>query len=99
MHVGHRTDPRLTNRRGIQHDSHATADSPLVQGRQFHEQVMGMLPVVQGLAPEGFTALEQQRVATGTDGRGSALAIPWRWSVPPPTWRIAISMPQLMLPS
>ena len=47
----------------------ATADRPLVQRGQLHEQVVRMLPVVQRLALERLTALEQQRIATGPDGQ------------------------------
>src|SRR2546430_11965744 len=41
---------------------------PLVQGRELHEQVVGVLPIVQRGAVAGLPRLDQQRVAPAADG-------------------------------
>ena len=67
VHVGHRPDPRLAHRRGVDHETESLGERPLVEGRQFHEQVVRVLPVVERLPTEGLAALQQQRVALPAD--------------------------------
>ena len=77
VHVGHGADRGLADGRDIRHDAYSAADRPLVHHRQLHEQVVGVLSVVQRLAPVGLPALQQQGIpgAANRQGLGARHAV------------------------
>ena len=58
-----------------------------------------MLSIVQRLAAIALARLQQQRIPREPIVAGSALSIPWRWSIPPHSECIAMSIPQLIDPT
>jgi hypothetical protein len=61
------TDPRLAHRRRVHHQADSPGERPLVEGRELHEQVVRVLPVVERCAPEGLAALQQERIPLPAD--------------------------------
>src|SRR5438270_136631 len=54
MGEGNGTHRRLADRGEVEREPKILCDRPLVEGREFHEQVVRMLPIVQRRALVGF---------------------------------------------
>ena len=69
VHERHRAECRLAGWSDVRRDADAGRERALIHRRQLHPEIMGVLPVMQGLAPVALTALEKQRVTSIGDGR------------------------------
>ena len=58
-----RTERGLAGQRGIAMQPEPVGERPLVVDRQLHEQIVRMLPIVNGIAVTDLTGREQVRVA------------------------------------
>src|SRR5207244_13231004 len=65
---GGRSHRRLANRSEIDGETQIPAHRPLVQRGELHEQVVWVLAIVQRRSPVGLARLEEQGIASSSDG-------------------------------
>ena len=70
MHESYGTKRRLSRGRGVDRHADVARERAFVHHRQFHPEVVRMLPVHERLTAVGLAALQQQRVPTVCDRRG-----------------------------
>ena len=68
--VGGRTEGGFAARAAVEVDGGAFAEDDLVEGGEFHEEIVRVLAVDDGDAVGGFAGGEEQRVALAGDGGG-----------------------------
>ena len=70
MGIGGRTQGGFAARAAVEVDRGTFAEHDLVEGGEFHEEIVRVLAVDDGDAVGGFAGGEEQRIALAGDGGG-----------------------------